>query len=395
MKVGGRCRRGQRTASSVKAAADLFCGVPLEMPVTKRCSTWLAAVIALAASAASATQVVTQPFLGVRLIHQTETSPRPLNIYVAEIDLTAPGIQFMLTARAPGYPGPYLNGSPAETVRQTTRQFANAVGAQIAINGAFYASQTSGGVNWANNLGITASNGDAYSPWELPSSPDFDDALNITQNNQATIVEMPASIPTGFETNPPVSLYNTVTGSHRLVQNGVQVAPSSCSLCGLNPRTAVGTTDDNRLLLMTVDGRQSGFSEGVTLVELANLMLSHGATDAINLDGGGSTTMVMNDYGDGLAAHVLNSPSDGSERSVGTNLAVFALRSGDYNGDGTVDAADYVVWRDIGADQAGYDAWRANFGASGNGTGAGSPVPEPSPMMLAALALCSLLALRT
>lgn len=369
------------------------------MSVTKHCRPWLVLLIALGASAASATQVVEEPFLGVRHIHQTETSPRPLSIHVVEIDLSAPGISFMMTPRAPGYPGPIINGSPGETVRQTTRQFANGVSAQIAINGAFYAAQTSGGVNWANNLGITASIGDAYSPWESPFSADFDDALNIAQNNEALIVKMAASIPTGFETNPPVTLYNTVTGSHRLVQNGANVAPTSCSLCPLNPRTAVGLTSGNtKLLLMAVDGRQTGFSEGVTLVELANYMLSHGATNAINLDGGGSTTMVTDYYGDGLAAQVLNSPSDGSERSVGTNLAAFALPNGDYNQDGVVDAADYVVWRKTIGGQFAYDAWGTHFGTtpgSGSGFASGSAVPEPTTWALAALAFIAALACRT
>ncbi len=364
------------------------------MSLAKHLSAWLIAGIALGAGTASATQVVTEPFLGVRRIHQIETSPRPLNINVVEIDLTAPGISFMMSPRAPGYPGPIINGSPAETIRQTTRSFTNAIGAQIAVNGALYAASGS----WANNLGITASNGDAYSPWESPFDPDFDDALNISQNNEALIVKMPASIPTGFETNPPVTLYNTVTGSHRLVQNGANVAPGSCSLCGLNPRTAVGLTDGNtKLLMMTVDGRQAEFSEGVTLAELASLMISHGATNAINLDGGGSTTIVMDFYGDALATQVLNSPSDGSERAVGTSLAVFALPNGDYNQDGVVDAADYVVWRDSIGGQLAYDAWRENFGATpgtGSSLGDTSSVPEPVTWMLAGLALGAMLARR-
>jgi hypothetical protein len=354
--------------------------------LTKRSCPWLVVLIVLGARAAGATQVITQPFLGVRHIHQTETSPRPLSIHVMEIDLAAAGIDFMMTPRAANYPGPIINGSPGETIRQTTRQFATQVGAQIAINGAFYAASGS----WANNLGIAASNGDAYSPWQSPFEPDFDDALNISQNNDALIVKMATSIPTGFETNPPVTLYNSVTGSHRLIQNGANVAPSSCSLCPLNPRTAVGLTAGNsKLLLMTVDGRQAGFSEGLTMIELANYMLSYGAANAINLDGGGSTTMVMDSYGDSLGAQVLNSPSDGSERSVGTNLAVFAHRSGDFNGDGNVDAADYVVWRKTDGQSSGYDAWRANFGAagSGSGLGEGSSVPEPAAWALAALAL--------
>jgi hypothetical protein len=193
-----------------------------------------------------------------------------------------------------------------------------------------------------------------------------------------------------------VTLYNSVTGSHRLVQNGANVAPTSCGLCGLNPRTAVGlTTGNSKLLMMTVDGRQS-FSGGVSLVELANLMISHGATNAINLDGGGSTTMVMNYYADGLATQVLNSPSDGSERSVGMNLAVFALPNGDYNEDGVVDAADYVVWRKSGGGEPAYDAWRENFGTGlGSAFGQGSSVPEPMSWVLFASGLLSLACRRT
>lgn len=61
-----------------------------------------------------------------------------------------------------------------------------------------------------------------------------------------------------------------------------------------HPRTLAGITDDGTLLLVTVDGRDPGVSIGATLGESAELMRSLGARDAINLDGGGSTTMVVN-----------------------------------------------------------------------------------------------------
>jgi hypothetical protein len=67
---------------------------------------------------------------------------------------------------------------------------------------------------------------------------------------------------------------------------------------------------------------------------------------------------------------------------------------GDYNNDGKVDAADYVVWRKTGGSQAEYDTWRANFGMSLNGAGAGSSlasgatlVPEPGTLWLSWLVL--------
>jgi hypothetical protein len=61
---------------------------------------------------------------------------------------------------------------------------------------------------------------------------------------------------------------------------------------------------------------------------------------------------------------------------------------GDFNNDGKVDAADYVVWRKTDGSQSGYDTWRTNFGrtsGSGAGLGASTAVPEPSTALLGAL----------
>jgi hypothetical protein len=84
-----------------------------------------------------------------------------------------------------------------------------------------------------------------------------------------------------------------------------------------NPRTAVGATGDGRLLLVTVDGRQPGHSVGMSLRELAELFVRLGARAAINLDGGGSTTMVVN-------GTIVNRISDPQERRVPTAVLVLA-----------------------------------------------------------------------
>ena len=85
-----------------------------------------------------------------------------------------------------------------------------------------------------------------------------------------------------------------------------------------HPRTAVGKTADGLLLMVTVDGRQPKISVGMSLYSLANLLLELSAVEAINLDGGGSTTMVVND-------RVVNSPSDQTgERPVGDAILVFS-----------------------------------------------------------------------
>ena len=85
-----------------------------------------------------------------------------------------------------------------------------------------------------------------------------------------------------------------------------------------HPRTAVGITAKHLLLLVTADGR-SKWSRGASLIEMAQIMLRLGAVNAINLDGGGSTTMVVKD-------HVVNAPSDGLERPVANGLLVFSGR---------------------------------------------------------------------
>lgn len=85
-----------------------------------------------------------------------------------------------------------------------------------------------------------------------------------------------------------------------------------------HPRTAVGARGDGSLLLVVVDGRQPRRSVGMTIPELQALMLELGATVALNLDGGGSSAMV-------LGGRVVNSPSDPTgERPVRDALLVHA-----------------------------------------------------------------------
>jgi hypothetical protein len=82
-----------------------------------------------------------------------------------------------------------------------------------------------------------------------------------------------------------------------------------------NPRTAVGTTPDGKLVVVVVDGREYGYSAGMTLRRLADFMIELGCRDAINLDGGGSSTMWLN-------GRIANRPSDPTERPVSSALVV-------------------------------------------------------------------------
>ncbi len=115
-----------------------------------------------------------------------------------------------------------------------------------------------------------------------------------------------------------------VSGAPRLLENGEpspKIAERADAL-SRNPRTAVGIKD-NKLYLFTVDGRQPGYSDGMTLYEMAELLLSHGVKDAINLDGGGSTAMVARKQGE-ASATLVNNPSDGRERYVGNSIQLIS-----------------------------------------------------------------------
>jgi peptidoglycan hydrolase-like protein with peptidoglycan-binding domain len=106
-----------------------------------------------------------------------------------------------------------------------------------------------------------------------------------------------------------------IGGNLVLVKDGVIDVPSH----PLNPRTAVGFSADGLTMwLVVVDGRTSS-SVGMTYLDLANYMKSLGADDALNLDGGGSSTMVTRMPG-ATALSVRNTPSDGSQRSVANGI---------------------------------------------------------------------------
>ena len=116
------------------------------------------------------------------------------------------------------------------------------------------------------------------------------------------------------------TLHAAVGGNRVLVRDGV---PQDIGDVNPEPRTAVGfSADGRRMFLVTVDGRQAD-SRGVTLTELGRMMAELGAHNALNLDGGGSSTLLAREPGQSTV-RVENSPSDGAERPVPNGLALFA-----------------------------------------------------------------------
>lgn len=115
---------------------------------------------------------------------------------------------------------------------------------------------------------------------------------------------------------PYSQVEESVAGYHEVVVNGeVQNFTDQTR----HPRTAVGVKSDGSFFFYVVDGRQPGVSEGLTLQELGEHMKERGAVQAINMDGGGSATMIARNPGE-ASTSVQNVPSDGSERGVANSL---------------------------------------------------------------------------
>ncbi|TDA68694.1 MAG: copper amine oxidase [Clostridia bacterium] len=130
-------------------------------------------------------------------------------------------------------------------------------------------------------------------------------------------VNLQYKLPPGWE-----EVSHALTGGPLLVEDGEPVFQAvmegfTGTIYSRGPRTAIGSDAGGRILLVTVDGRQPGYSEGLILEELALLMVQLGARTAVALDGGGSTEMWVQ-------GRVVNRPSDGSERLLPNGLLVLA-----------------------------------------------------------------------
>jgi hypothetical protein len=149
---------------------------------------------------------------------------------------------------------------------------------------------------------------------------------NLPSPNDSTKAPKPtpdAMFPAGASTWAP---REAIGGGPMLIKNSSKIitateevfdAASGITPASGAPRTAIARLADGKVALMVVDGRSSA-SRGVSLSELADMLLNLGATDAINLDGGGSSAMVVNGM-------VVNAPSDGVLRTI-PSVVVFRDR---------------------------------------------------------------------
>jgi exopolysaccharide biosynthesis protein len=298
---------------------------------------------------------IAYPFLGVTHITRVGSAPdfpRNVKIHVVKIDLTVPSLSFEFTPHT----------GTRDTVRQTTVQYLNSVGAQVAINGSFFLPFPSNDFN-AALVGFAASNGTVYSPFELPTqnyalvrdAP----AINIDPNNNVSIVHRDpvfsdgtcyglCQAVDGLHALENVVVWNAFSGSAQIVTNGVKTIPCyvdathpDCALVGpgpanysnanswyelVNARTAIGVScDNNSLVLFTVDATNG--SSGMRVSEVADLLIrDYGVCNALNMDGGGSTSLAMVDPATAVGALVNSSSDNPNGRAVASGLAVFAVR---------------------------------------------------------------------
>jgi exopolysaccharide biosynthesis protein len=299
------------------------------------------AALLLAAAAPRADTHRSSPYVGVTVIDRAEVVPRPVRMHIVLIDTRAPGIRFKVSPP----------GGTREVVRQTTRDFLKSERAQVAVNGHFFLPFPSADADaWV--IGLAASEGRVYSAFETPEqnyalvadAP----ALNIDHRNRPRVVHRDTRKTDGMHVRERGRLWNVVAGSSQIVTEGRATIPAYRDVThprgALTPggpsnysndkswndvataRTVIGLSRDRRVLtLFTVDAR--GGSEGLRLAEIAELLVrDYGVWDAINLDGGGSTSMAWENPETGQV-ELLNTSSDSPDgRAVASSLAVYARR---------------------------------------------------------------------
>ncbi len=247
---------------------------------------------------------------GVTYLRIVRYLPQSMVVHVLVLDKKNGSPQFMTT------PPDEVNGGALSA--RTTSQFLEEYGVQIAINGdGFFPWWSRSPVDYYPRVGqavtpngFAASYGERYANGLQDVS--LEPTLYISRRNELTF------------NRPPNKIYHAISGDRMLVQGG-RIIPGLDDT-EIDPRTAVGINRNGRFTyLVVVDGRQPFYSAGATLAELAELLQELGVFYAMNLDGGGSSTMVM-EGADGEPV-ILNSPIDSyvplRERPVANHLGVY------------------------------------------------------------------------
>ncbi|MEJ3749719.1 phosphodiester glycosidase family protein [Actinomycetes bacterium KLBMP 9797] len=228
----------------------------------------------------------------------TGSGAETVTYYVADVTLTA----------ATQLRSAFANNSFGENIIADTSAIAEDNDAVFAVNGDYYGFR---------DTGIVIRNGVVYRDEGARTGLAFyrDGTVQVYDETTTTAEQLRAD-----------GVWNTLSFGPAVVTGGevvdgvenveVDTNFGNHSIQGDQPRTAIGVIDTNHLVFVVVDGRSTGYSKGVTLPELGQIMVDLGATTAYNLDGGGSSTM----YYDGT---LVNNPlGKGEERGTSDILYI-------------------------------------------------------------------------
>ncbi len=212
-------------------------------------------------------------------ISVTTVEQADLVYYVADVKLTS--LQYFKTA--------FANGDYGRNLHEITSSQAKNNNAILAINGDYYG---------FDNTGLVIRNGTLYRDNPVGES------IVLMLNGEMRIVDETV---TGKSLIAQGALHSWSFGP-TLVMDGQYVERKS-NVSIANPRTGIGIVEPYHYVFIVVDGRGVNGSKGLSMQDFAQVFVDLGCTVAYNLDGGGTSTMVMNEK-------IVNSPCYGEERSI-------------------------------------------------------------------------------
>lgn len=240
--------------------------------------------------------------------------PRPMKINAVRIDLKSEGIDFVSTAADKdfGKPMPDFPSMNIETKRMTVKNF--------------LLNQRKEGKNM-----LIAANATPWGPWRSPFTHKYGGNIKLLIAEGKIISDKKVNVPAFVLTKDNKVEIRAVKKDEdrknfRIAMAGFSIILKNAKVVikykDYHPRTCYGISADGRFFyIMTVDGRQKFVSEGASVVECAEFMRYFGAADAINMDGGGSTTLV-NWNAEAKKAEILSHQAFGGQRNVATSLGI-------------------------------------------------------------------------
>jgi hypothetical protein len=242
---------------------------------------------------------------------QRVSLPGPVNAVVTKVDLSNPKLKLVVVPSSDQDPD---GDGPCVVTLDTVRSIAERNQLAIAINASFFSARDERDIlgkkmryyvgNPAFPVGYLMVDG------KLLRKPVKPGMGTIAVLGDGSVV-----IASNFDQGLPADTKFAVSGDRVVLVDG-KVTVTDTEKSGRHPRSAVGLSADGKtLLIAAIDGRRKDWSRGLTYGELGQFMLDQGAHTALNLDGGGSTTLVARD--DATEGYtVLNWPSDGSDLQV-------------------------------------------------------------------------------